>query len=135
MIKNPSPHLLLQEILWPNRWQSTVACVLLNRTKRAQVDKIWPILFQIAPDPESMQRLATEKLIEILKPLGLSRVRASRLKKLSNDWIRGVNFERMHGIGEYAIASDKIFYRGEIPESVNDHALASYVDWLKGRKE
>ena len=123
--------ILLQEILWPNRWQSTVACVLLNRTKRAQVDKVWPSLFEKAPDPDSMLKMDQDDLVEILKPLGLSKVRSSRLKRLAKDWVDGVEFEKMCGVGEYAITSDKIFYRNEIPDTVNDHALSYYITWKK----
>lgn len=128
---NFSPYVLLQEILWPNRWQSTVACVLLNRTKRAQVDKIWPELFRKAPDAESMLRMDTEELRLLLKPLGLSKIRSNRLLKLASGWLSGVDFENLCGIGEYAIASDKIFYQKEIPENVTDHALVSYIEWIK----
>jgi endonuclease III len=118
---------LLQEILWPDRWKSTVACVLLNRTKRAQVDKVWPQLFEKAPDASSLLVMKDDELIEILKPLGLSKVRSKRLKNLAEDWINGVKFENLRGVGEYAIASDRIFYRNEMPEEVKDHALKYYV--------
>jgi endonuclease III len=118
---------LLQEILWPDRWKSTVACVLLNRTKRAQVDKVWPQLFEKAPDASSLLVMKDDELIEILKPLGLSKIRSKRLKNLAEDWINGVKFENLRGVGEYAIASDRIFYRNEIPEEVKDHALKYYV--------
>jgi endonuclease III len=118
---------LLQEILWPDRWKSTVACVLLNRTKRAQVDKVWPLLFEKAPDASSLLVMKDDELIEILKPLGLSKVRSKRLKNLAEDWINGVKFENLRGVGEYAIASDRIFYRNEMPEEVKDHALKYYV--------
>jgi endonuclease III len=121
------PFKLLQEILWPDRWKSTVACVLLNRTKRSQVDKVWPLLFEKAPDASSLLKMRDEDLTYILKPLGLSKVRSKRLKNLAEDWLNEVEFERMRGVGEYAVASDKIFYRNEIPEEVKDHALKYYV--------
>lgn len=124
---------LLQEILWPNRWQSTVACVLLNRTKRAQVDKVWPTLFKKAPDAKALLSMDHEELQTILKPLGLSNVRAKRLKNLAEDWIAEINFDDLRGVGEYAIASDKIFYRNEIPDEVKDHALSYYVSKLNKR--
>lgn len=122
---------LLQEVLYTDRWKSTVACVLLNRTKRAQVDKVWPALFDAAPDAASLSIMELEKLQNILKPLGLSKVRSIRLKKLATDWLNNVEFENMCGIGEYAIASDKIFYRKEIPDVVKDHALAFYVEKIR----
>jgi endonuclease III len=131
MIENPSPFLLLQEILWPNRWQSTVACILLNRTKRAQVDKVWPTLFEIAPGPAELLELDQEKLREILAPLGLSKVRSSRLKKIAREWSEERDFSTLTGVGEYALASDQIFYQGTLPENVNDHALKSYVNWKR----
>jgi endonuclease III len=127
--------MLLQEILWPNRWQSTVGCVLLNLTKRAQVDKVWPILFEKAPDPQSILLMDRDDLKQILKPLGLSNVRTSRLKRLAQEWIDGVEFDKLHGIGEYAIASDMIFYRDLMPENVKDHALVSYIEWKKKIKK
>ena len=123
--------MLLQEILWPNRWQSTVACVLLNRTERSQVDKVWPVLFLKAPDAESLLKITDADLIEILKPLGLSKVRSSRLKILASQWINRIEYDKLHGLGEYAIASDKIFYRNELPQSVKDHALSAYLGWKK----
>jgi methyl-CpG-binding domain protein 4 len=132
MIPNPSPHMLLQEILWPDRWKSTVACVLLNLTKRAQVDRVWPILFREAPDAKSLISMPDERLKEILKPLGLSNVRSKRLKRLASEWENGVDYDNLHGLGEYAIASDRIFYRNELP-TVNDHALKKYVEWRKGK--
>lgn len=134
MIANPSPHFLLQEILWPNRWQSTVACVLLNLTRRVQVDRVWPILFEEAPDPQSLLLMEDERLRCILKPLGLSNVRAKRLKRLANEWIQGVEYDNLHGLGEYALASDRIFYRNEIPTVVKDHALTKYVQWKRKEK-
>lgn len=131
MVPDPSPYILLQEILWPNRWQSTVACVLLNRTKRAQVDKVWPELFEKAPGAKELLKMEDAELQALLKPLGLSKVRASRLKRLAEGWLNQQPFENLCGVGEYAVASDKIFYRGEIPENVKDHALSSYVEWKK----
>jgi endonuclease III len=134
-MREKSPYVLLQEILWPNRWQSTVACVLLNRTKRAQVDKVWPELFSRAPDPQSLLNLNDEELKDMLKPLGLSKVRSARLKKLAEAWLKGTDFEKLPGVGEYAEASDRIFYRGEIINDVKDHALAKYVGWLNQKNE
>jgi methyl-CpG-binding domain protein 4 len=134
MIENPSPHLLLQEILWPDRWKSTVACVLLNLTKRAQVDKVWPELFEEAPDPKSMILIQDDRLKEILKPLGLSNVRSKRLKRLATEWVNGVEYDKLHGLGEYALASDRIFYRNELPV-VKDHALKKYVEWKREKSQ
>ncbi len=131
MISDPSPFLLLQEILWPDRWKSTVACVLLNRTKRAQVDKVWPHLFERAPGPRELLEMNEEELREVLAPLGLSKVRSRRLRKMAGEWLEGREFSQLTGVGEYALASDQIFYEGHLPEKVNDHALSAYVEWKR----
>jgi len=125
--------MLLQEILWPDRWKSTVGCVLLNRTQRVQVDRVWPTLFQKAPNAEALLRMDEEELESLLKPLGFSKVRTKRLKNLCEDWLSGVEFEKLRGVGEYAIASDRIFYRNEIPRDVKDHALKGYIERIKNQ--
>ena len=135
MMKVLSPYVLLQEILWPDRWKSTVACLLLNRTKRAQVDKVWPKLFEKYPDAKSLLEANDEELRAILQPLGLSKMRSGRLKKLAQGWISGVPFQQLHGVGEYAMHSDQIFYNNILPDNVSDHALVSYVKWKKEQEQ
>ena len=133
MKNNLSPYVLLQELVWPDRWKSTLACILLNRTKRAQVDKVWPSLFILASSAEELLKIPDEELKSILKPLGLSNMRSKRLKKLANDWIAGKPFHELTGIGQYAIDSDNIFYQGILPDTVSDHALSSYLKWKRNR--
>jgi len=127
-----SPHYLLQELLWPNAWQSTVACLLLNRTKRAQVDKVWPRLFQLAPEPESLLRMETAQLVELLRPLGFYNRRALRLQQLAQAWGK-VPHRQLPGVGTYAHQSHRIFYEDDLlyGEAVEDHALVAYVEWRR----
>jgi len=126
------PAALLQEILWPNRWQCTVACLLLNRTKRAQVDKVWPTLFEMAPDPETLLRIPTEELVEVLRPLGFYNTRAKRLQQLATAW-GTVPHRQLPGVGTYANQSDRIFFSDDLLENevVEDHALVAYVEWRR----
>jgi endonuclease III len=123
---------LLQELLWPNRWQCTVACLLLNVTTRKQVDKVWPTLFQEAPGPQELLDLPIERLIEIIKPLGLYNRRAQRLRQLATAWEK-VPFEKLPGVGKYAAQSDKIFFSDNLlwDETVEDGALVGYLDWRR----
>lgn len=127
-----SPHYLLQELLWPNPWQCTVACLLLNRTKRAQVDKVWPILFQLAPDPESLLQMESSQLVEILRPLGFHNRRALRLQQLAAAWWK-VPHGQLPGVGTYAHQSHRIFFEDDLlhHERVEDHALVDYVQWRR----
>lgn len=123
---------LLQELLWPNRWQCTVANLLLNVTTRKQVDTVWPILFEEAPGHVEILNIRLERLVEILKPLGLYNRRAKRLKELAAAW-ETVPHSQLPGVGKYAIQSDKIFFADDLlwEESVEDGALVSYLEWRR----
>lgn len=127
-----SPQPLLQELLWPNRWKCTVACLLLNVTTRTQVDKVWPALFNEAPDPESLLSMDIERLKEIIAPLGLRNRRAERLRQMSAAFGK-LPHEKLPGVGLYAYQSDRIFFHDDLLREtvVKDGALTKYLDWRK----
>ena len=68
-----------------------VCCILLNLTKRQQVDGIRHKLFDKYPTEYKMIEADEDELSEILKPLGLYRKRAKTLIKFSwmGKWIFG----------------------------------------------
>jgi hypothetical protein len=71
-------------------------------------------------------------LAEMLKPLGMQNVRASRIYKMSiqiENW-NGQDATMLHGIGKYGSDSYKIFYKNEIPADVQDKELKRYVEAL-----
>jgi endonuclease III len=123
---------LLQELLWPNRWQCTVACLLLNVTTRKQVNQVWPTLFSEAPGPEELLELPEERLKEIIAPLGLKNQRVKRLRKLAEAWGQ-VPHEKLPGVGKYAWQSDRIFFHDDLllNETVEDGALVGYLEWRR----
>jgi len=127
-----SPEPLLQELLWPDQWKCTVACLLLNLTTRKQVDRVWPELFEAAPGPEELLKLSEEHLKEIIKPLGMYNVRAKRLRKLAESWGR-VEHSKLPGVGVYANQSNEIFFHDNLLHGaeVNDGALTKYLDWRR----
>ena len=129
-----SPHVLLQELFWPDRWKCLVACILLNRTKRKQVDAIRDELFEFAPTAEDMATCDIDKLIEIIRPLGFYNIRASTLIKMSRSFLSGVNIKDLPGIGLYGHSSDRIFFNDEINIDVDDHALVKYVVWRRTKQ-
>lgn len=127
-----SPEPLLQELLWPNQWQCTVACLLLNLTTRKQVDKVWPALFQLAPGPEELLSLTDEKLQDTIKSLGMRNVRSKRLRKLAKAW-GTLPHRQLPGVGIYADQSNRIFFEDDLllDEEVKDGALAKYLQWRR----
>ena len=133
-LEKMSPNPLLQELLWPDRWKCTVSCVLLNITKRAQVDKVWPVLFKHAPDHHTLKQMDVKDLQEIIAPLGLKNRRSHTLKKLAEAWDL-VEHGKLPGIGKYAYQSDLIFFHDDLllDQTVEDGALVSYLSWRRNQ--
>jgi methyl-CpG-binding domain protein 4 len=68
-------------------------------------------------------------LEELLEPLGMQRVRAKRIYKMSiqiENW-DGVDATDLYGIGKYGSDSYNIFYLNNIPTGVQDKELKRYI--------
>lgn len=121
-------------------WQMMVFCILLNRTKRAQVDKVRDELFKMYPSSSAMSGADPEVLKSIIKSLGFSERRSQTLIRFSKDfYVSGphkygyemlLELERMKGIGEYALDSYAIFQLGHINIRPLDKELIKYVEHL-----
>ena len=78
------------------------------------------------------------QLVEMLRPLGLHRRRASSIVSFSKEFLRGEwkKPEDLPGVGKYGADAFRIFCRGEW-EGVQpkDHALVWYCEWLKSTSE
>jgi hypothetical protein len=146
--------MILQRILMeqdPTGWRMMNGCIMLNLTKRQQVDGVRDELFERWPKPGSMAHASLASLEEVLRPLGMQHRRALTLVKFSRWWLDSwsdqtppsvelgqVRFpegflERVRameppGVGEYARDSWAIFVEGIIPDwEVNDHALLEHL--------
>lgn len=128
-----SPYELLQEIYYDDPWKSQVCCILLNCTRRKQVDQIRDQLFSTYRTPSEMAAADAVELSEILRPLGFYNRRARSLIKFSHEWVtKDWNHPReLYGIGEYAAASWDIFYKNEIWIEPNDGVLVKYLQWKR----
>jgi endonuclease-3 len=60
-----------------------VAVLLSAQCTDKKVNEITPALFRVAPTPERMRDLGEQKILEIIRPLGLSTQKAKSLAKLS----------------------------------------------------
>jgi endonuclease-3 len=60
-----------------------VAVLLSAQCTDKKVNEITPALFEVAGDPVSMQELGEAKILQIIRPLGLSKQKAAALAKLS----------------------------------------------------
>ena len=119
---------LLQEIYQDNPWRMMVCCILLNLTKRQQVDLVRDELFSLYPTPYAMVNSDEYYLSHLLQPLGLYNKRAQTLKKFSQDWINGFNdIQECYGVGQYGKDSWNIFQLGEMTNLSNDKVLTKYL--------
>lgn len=125
----------LQAVRWEasgDPWQAMVACVLLNQTGRAQVDRVHPELFERWPDARRWIDGDRDEQREIIRPLGLADRRDRLLFLLSWAWIarfpRGflstprrrlqlwenVDVRHYPGLGDYAHDSFRLFVLGDV---------------------
>jgi endonuclease III len=110
-------------------WQHMVGVICLNCTNRKQVKRVLPDFFNKWPTPISFLHATRNDIEEMIASLGMKRVRAERLYKMSEDFLTwdGNDATMLHGIGKYGSDSYRLFYKNEIPENIGDHELKRYV--------
>ena len=115
-------------------WQHMVAVICLNQTYRKQVKWVLPELFERYPTPEAYIRGRISTQERILKPLGMWKVRAKRIKQMSREFLVWDmdDAKDLYGIGKYGSDSYKIFFKKEIPQDVQDKELKKYVKEMIG---
>ena len=111
-------------------WQHMVGVICLNLTYRKQVKQLLPKLFKRYPNATAFIRGRYKTQERMLRPLGMSKVRAKRIRLMSVDFLSWNRKDAMdlHGIGKYGSDSYRIFYKNEIPENVQDKELKRYLN-------
>jgi|TARA_B100001094_G_scaffold141263_1_gene136879 methyl-CpG-binding domain protein 4 len=113
-----------------NVWQHMVGVICLNQVNRLQTKPVLTRLFNKYPTAHSLLRSCTIPMLEeLLEPLGMQRVRAKRIYKMSiqiENW-DGVDATDLYGIGKYGSDSYNIFYLNNIPTGVQDKELKRYI--------
>ena len=113
-----------------NVWQHMVGVMCLNLTGRKQVKAVLPKFFAKWPTHDTLLYASRAEIEEVIAPLGMKRVRAERLYRMSEqfgDW-DGEDATKLHGIGKYGSDSYELFYKKRVPENVGDHELKRYVE-------
>lgn len=126
-----SPYELLQEIYFDDPWKSQVCCILLNCTRRVQVDRVREELFTRYSTPEQMATADPQELANLLRPLGFYNRRARSLIRFSKEWLTKAwkHPRELYGIGQYAADSWDIFYNNRLNINPDDGVLVKYVIW------
>ena len=136
MTKAMLDHLMVQQqIKAPyKKWKHMVAVMCLNLTYRKQVKEVLPKLFQKYPNPVAFIRGRHKTQENLLKPLGMWKVRTKRLRNMSVEYLSwdGKEASDLHGIGKYGSDSYQIFFMNHIPPDVKDKELKKYIDNLTG---
>ena len=110
-------------------WQHMVGVIMLNLTGRKQVKKVLPNFLSRWPNPESLLHATSRQIEKVIEPLGMKKVRAERLYRMSEqflDW-DGEDATELYGIGKYGSDSYRLFFKKELPLEVGDHELQRYV--------
>lgn len=115
---------------WIRRWQHMVAVIMLNQTGRKAVKYTLPIFLELWPDPVSFSLVSEEQLKEIICPLGMVNVRATRLRKMTLDFIAwdGEDATDLYGIGKYGSDSYEIFFKKNYSVNPTDKELIRYLN-------
>lgn len=113
-----------------NVWQHMVGVICLNQVNRRQTKPLLTEFFRRWPTAHKLLRSATIPMLEeFLAPLGMQKVRAKRIYKMSiqiEHW-DGDDATQLYGIGKYGSDSYRIFYKNEIPADVQDKELKRYI--------
>jgi methyl-CpG-binding domain protein 4 len=113
-----------------NVWQHMVGVICLNQVNRRQTKPLLTKFFKQWPTANKLLRSATIPMLEeFLAPLGMQKVRAKRIYKMSiqfESW-DGNDAKQLYGIGKYGSDSYRIFYKNEIPNDVKDKELKRYI--------
>tara|TARA_Y100001963_G_scaffold109885_1_gene151971 strand:- start:30 stop:521 length:492 start_codon:yes stop_codon:yes gene_type:complete len=112
-----------------NVWQHMVGVICLNQTGRKKVKKVLPNFFSKFPRPDVLLESNRDTIASMIKTLGMHNVKAQRIWRMSEDYLRwdGDDATKLHGIGKYGSDSYRIFYKHEIPDNIQDKELKRYV--------
>lgn len=110
-------------------WQHMVGVIMLNLTSRQQVKRVLPKFLDKWSTPNSLLHATRNEIEQVIEPLGMKRVRAHRLYRMSQEFLDwdGEDATELYGIGKYGSDSYRLFFKQELPEDVGDHELQRYV--------
>jgi len=112
-----------------NVWQHMVGVICLNQTGRKKVKKLLPSFFEKFPTAEELLESDQETIASMLEGLGMKNVRANRIWRMSEDYLKwdGEDATELFGIGKYGSDSYQLFYKNKIPDNVQDVELKRYI--------
>jgi endonuclease-3 len=121
-----------------------VAVLLSAQCTDKKVNQVTPDLFRVAGSPEKMAKLGEAKILEIIRPLGLSKQKAKNLAKLSQMLIEQHGgrvprsfeaLEALPGVGHKtaSVVMSQAFGEPAFPVDTHIHRLAQRWGLTKGK--
>ena len=113
-----------------------VAVLLSAQTTDAQVNRVTPALFKLAPTPAALSRLTEEEILEAIRSCGLAPSKARRLKELGARLVADYGgkvpqtleeLESLPGVGHKTagVVMIQAFGRPAFPVDTHIHRLAA----------
>lgn len=120
-----------------NEWEHMVGVIMLNQTHRKQVKRVLPKFLQKFPTPESILKSRIIDIEEIVAPLGMTKVRAKRIYRMSVDYLTWdkKDANMLYGIGKYGSDSYEIFFKNNLNVQPTDKELKKYLSLQTGQIE
>jgi len=112
-----------------NEWEHMVGVICLNQSHRKSVKRVLPELFKQYSTPEELLSGDIETVERILSPCGLSKIKALRIKRMSQDYLTWDKNDatKLYGIGKYGSDSYEIFYKKNYNTKPTDKELIKYL--------
>ena len=110
-------------------WQHMIGVIMLNQTGRKPVKTVLPEFLERWPTPERLLRARIVDIEEVIRPLGMYRVRAKRIYRMSIDfltWDKN-DAKMLYGIGKYGSDSYEIFFKQNYAVQPTDKELKRYL--------
>lgn len=128
-----------------NPYKILISCILSQRTKDEITEKVSNDLFRIVTSPEDLVRLNNNDLEKILYSIGFYKVKAKRLKEVSNILIESYNGKvpnsfdeliKLPGVGRKTanIVITKGFNKKGIAVDTHVHRISNRLGLVKTKK-
>jgi len=121
-----------------------IAVLLSAQCTDERVNKVTPLLFEKASDPEEMRKLSEKKIYGIIRPCGLGPQKSKAIKKLSDILVRDyegrvpsglIELEKLPGVGHKtaSVVVSQAFNKPAFPVDTHIHRLAQRWGLTNGK--
>jgi len=121
-----------------------IAVLLSAQCTDERVNKVTPLLFEKASDPEEMRKLSEKKIYGIIRPCGLGPQKSKAIKRLSDILVRDyegrvpsdlIDLEKLPGVGHKtaSVVVSQAFNKPAFPVDTHIHRLAQRWGLTNGK--